>query len=86
MKEQSFKILADARQSLNSLKISSNEKENLIKLIGVLATSLEKYNHNPSDVKTLAQAVIDNHALLYMLKQQTEELDALRELSINLTS
>ncbi|HSG45803.1 MAG TPA: sensor domain-containing diguanylate cyclase, partial [Anaerolineales bacterium] len=69
-----------------SLKISSNEKENLIKLIGVLATSLKKYNQNLSDVKSLTQAVIDNHALLYMLKQQTEELDALRELSINLTS
>jgi diguanylate cyclase (GGDEF)-like protein len=86
MKEQNFKILADARQLLDNTKIPSNEKETLIKLIGVLATSLEKYKQNSSDIETLAQAVIDNHALLYMLKQQTEELDALRKLSINLTS
>ena len=86
MKEQYFKILADARQSLDGLKISSNERESLIKLIGVLATSLEKYKQNSSDIETLVQAVIDNHALLFMLKQQTEELDALRKLSINLTS
>ena len=86
MKEQHFKILADARQSLDSLKISSNQKETLLKLIGVLAVSLEKYKPNSSDVESLAQAVINNHALLYILKQQSEELDALRKLSINLTS
>ena len=87
MKEQHFKILADARKSLDDLKLSANEKDSLVKLIGILATSLEKYNQNSQEeIEALAQSVIDNHALLFMLKQQTEELDALRKLSINLTS
>jgi len=86
MKEQSFKILAEARQTLESIKIPSSEKETLVKLISILATSLEKHNQTTADVQSLAQAVIDNHALLSLLKQQTEELDALKKLSINLTS
>ena len=86
MKEQHFKILADAKQSLDKINLPTDEKETLTKLIGVLTTSLEKNNQNSSDIANLAQNVIDNHALLYLLKQQTEELDALRKLSINLTS
>ena len=86
MKEQSFKILSEARQILDGLKIPANEKESLIKLIGVLATSIEKYSPDDSSIYTLVDTVVNNQALLSMLKQQTEELDALRKLSINLTS
>ena len=86
MKDKSFKILAEARQMLDETKIPLNEKETLIKLIGVLTASLENHHQDSSEVNSLAQAVIDNHALLSMLKQQTEELDALKKLSINLTS
>lgn len=86
MKEQSFRILAEARQTLDNINIPSSEKDILIKLIGILATSLAKYNQTSAEVESLAQTIIDNHALLSMLKQQTEELDALRKLSINLTS
>lgn len=86
MKDQSFKILAEARHILDEAKIPLNEKESLIKLISILTASLEKHNKNSSDVQSLARAVIDNHALLSLLKQQTEELDALKKLSINLTS
>ena len=86
MKDQHFKILADARQSLDKIKLPSNQKDTLIKLISVLATSLEKNQQDSSEIQNLAQAVVDNHALLNLLKQQTEELDALRKLSINLTS
>ena len=86
MNEENFKILADARQILEGIKISSNERESLIKLIGILATSIEKHGFSNAEVESIAQAVINNHALLSMLKQQTEELDALKKLSINLTS
>jgi len=72
---------------LDEVKISSTEKDTLIKLIGILATSLEKYGQNNNeDVSSVAKALIDNRALLSMLKQQTEELDTLKKLSINLTS
>jgi len=86
MKDKPFKILAEARQILDDTKIPANEKETLIKLIEVLTASLENHHQDPSEVKSIAQALIDNHALLTMLKQQTEELDALKKLSINLTS
>ncbi|HAV78040.1 MAG TPA: hypothetical protein DCX53_11890 [Anaerolineae bacterium] len=87
MKEQNFKILSEARQILDKLKVPSNEKETLTKLIGILATSLERYNQDSTaDLESLAHSVIDNRALLSLLRQQSEELDALRKLSINLTS
>ena len=86
MKEQTLKILQDARQMLDGKNILQSDKDVIVKLIGVLATSLEKYSNNHSDATGLAQALVDHQALLSMLKQQMEELDALKKLSINLTS
>lgn len=86
MKEQTLKVLADARQRLNGMDVPPGDKDILVKLIGVLAASLERYSSNHSDAASLAQALIDNQALLTMLKQQTDELNALKKLSINLTS
>lgn len=86
MKEQTLMVLADARQKLDGMKVPPGDRDVLIKLIGVLAASIEKYSSNHSDAANLAQALIDNQALLNMLKQQTDELNALKKLSINLTS
>lgn len=86
MKEQTLKVLADARQRLNGMDVPPGDKDILVKLIGVLAASLERYSSNHSDAASLAQSLIDNQALLTMLKQQTDELNALKKLSINLTS
>lgn len=86
MKEQTLKVLADARQMLDGMEMPPADKEVLARLIGLLTESLEKYSSNHSDSSSLAQTLIDNRALLAMLKQQTEELNALKKLSINLTS
>lgn len=86
MNETNFKVLADARQKLEKLKISSNDRDSLLKLIGVLTASIEKYDQNDLNAESIVDAVVNNQALLLMLKRQTEELDALRKLSINLTS
>jgi len=86
MKEQILNILADARKELGEKNIPPAEKDTLLKLIGILALSLEKHSNNHTDKTDLAQAVVNNHALLSMLKQQSEELDTLKKLSINLTS
>jgi len=86
MKEQIINILADARKELDEKDIHTNERDTLLKLIGILAISLDKYSNNHMDKTNLAQAVVNNHALLSMLKQQSEELDTLKKLSINLTS
>ena len=86
MKEQTLQILADARKTLDEIDVSPDERDILVKLIDILAASLEKYPQNQNDKVALAQAVINNQALLAMLKQQSEELNALKKLSINLTS
>jgi diguanylate cyclase (GGDEF)-like protein len=86
MKEQTLKVLAEARQMLNEKDIPHSDKDVLLKLVGILAASIEKYSQDHSDATSLTQALIDNGALLAMLKQQTEELNALKKLSINLTS
>ncbi len=78
--------MAEARQILEGKNILQSDKDVLVKLIGILATSVEKYSNNHSDKLALVNALVDNQALLAMLKQQTEELDALKKLSINLTS
>lgn len=86
MKEQTLKILSDARQLLDAKGVPPADRETLLKLIGVLSTSIEKYANGRSGTTGLAQALVDNHALLTLLKQQSEELDTLKKLSINLTS
>ncbi|NJC95961.1 MAG: hypothetical protein C3F07_21270 [Anaerolineales bacterium] len=84
MDEDRKKILADARLILEELGEPPEEREYLSKLIDILTASIEK--HSPDQMEELAQRVIDNRALLGHLKQLTDELDALKELSINLTS
>jgi diguanylate cyclase (GGDEF)-like protein len=86
MKEKSLKTLDEARRLLDAENIPPVERDALLKLIDILSASLEKFSTDGSDPVRLARDLVDNSALLAMLKQQTEELDALRKLSINLTS
>jgi diguanylate cyclase (GGDEF)-like protein len=81
------KILEDAYQVLENQGESPIAREYLLKLLDVLSVALEKYSQgNPEEGKALALQLIDHRAMLLMLKQQTDELDALKKLSINLTS
>ena len=80
-------IRDETRKALIEQGVSSADSENLIKLLDILLTSLDRYS--PGDAKSpneLARQLIENRALLSLLKQQTEELEALKKLSINLTS
>ena len=63
------------------------EKEFLSKLLDILTASIEKISpddHN--SIQSVVHQLIDHQALLAILKQQTDELDALKKLSIHLTS
>ncbi|HVF25579.1 MAG TPA: sensor domain-containing diguanylate cyclase [Anaerolineales bacterium] len=87
MGDNRTKILAEARGFLEKQGGSAHEKENLIGLLDILTAALERYS--PNDIQNtqgIARELINNRALLAMLKQQTDELDALKKLSINLTS
>jgi diguanylate cyclase (GGDEF)-like protein len=87
MGDNRLKILAEARGFLEKQGGSVQDRETLIGLIDVLTAALERYS--PDDIQNtqgIARELINNRVLLAMLKQQTDELDALKKLSINLTS
>ena len=87
MGDHRLEILNEARNILNQEGGSENEKESLLKLLDILAAALVKISPEENDqLETMAHELINNRSLLAMLKQQTEELDALKKLSINLTS
>ncbi len=87
MGEHRLKILTEARNILEKEGGSQSEREAILKLLDILAASLEKnYPEDNESVENLARELINNRSLLAMLKQQTDELDALKKLSINLTS
>ena len=82
-----LKILAEARNILEQEGGSHTEKESLIKLLDILTASVEKNSsEDNSRIQNIARELIDHQALLAILKQQTDELDALKKLSIHLTS
>src|SRR5215510_11986796 len=87
MSEHRLKILALARQALEAQGGSPVENNHLLRLLDILSASIEKfYPNNHEKPEHLVQGLFDNRALLAMLKQQADELDALRKLSIHLTS
>lgn len=87
MGDNRLKILTEARRILEEQDVSQPEKDALVKLLDILTVAIER--HSPTDEGSLqhvADQLINDHALLSLLKQQTDELDALKKLSINLTS
>jgi len=80
-------MLVETRHQLEEMGEIPEEREYLLKLLDILTTSLERYSiHDPENIREVARSLIDSRALLAMLKQQGDELDALKKLSINLTS
>ena len=87
MGDHRLRILNEARNILEKEGGSQSEKESLLKLLDILTASLEKFSPESNDhIGNIARELINNRSLLAMLKQQTDELDALKKLSINLTS
>ncbi len=69
--------------------IPAAEKEGILKLIQALmeaAESTTRPRKQDDQVKTITEEVISKHSLMTLVKQQADELDALKRLSLNLTS
>lgn len=69
--------------------IPSEEKEGILRLIKVLVEVAESSPNSPSkntEDKQFTQEIISKHSLLTLVKQQADELNSLRNLSLNLTS
>ena len=82
-----LRILAEARNILEKEGGSHAEKDSLLKLLDIITASAEKISPDDNHtIETIARELIDHQALLAVLKQQTDELDALKKLSIHLTS
>lgn len=87
MGDQRLQILTEARRILEQEGGSQSDTEAILKLLDILRASLEKFPpENKNTFEDIARQLINNRSLLAMLKQQTDELDALKKLSINLTS
>jgi len=87
MGDSRLKILTEARLILEKETDSPNERDSVVKLLEILILALEKHSLNEDEtIQSVAQQLIDSNSLLALLKQQTDELDALKKLSINLTS
>jgi diguanylate cyclase (GGDEF)-like protein len=69
--------------------IPPEDKEGILKLIQVLAEAAAvspQPRKKGDQIKTFTQAIVSKHSLMTLVKQQAEELDALKNLSLNLTS
>jgi diguanylate cyclase (GGDEF)-like protein len=83
-----LEILEQARNIVkNDGNISSSEQGDLLKMIDIMAAAVRDYA-SPSDYMPSKERgkVSTRHALLSLLKQQADELDALKKLSLSLTS
>lgn len=83
-----LEILDEARKTLEQGELSKTEQEDLIKLLDVLALALERYSPEnlEEEVYGLSENLISSQGLMALAKQQADELDALKVLSLNLTS
>ena len=84
-------ILAQARRIvIEDGRLSPRERQDLLELINSLAESSQPIPalRQPSESQAVArpESSSASHALLSLLKQQADELDALKKLSLNLTS
>lgn len=85
-----LEILNQARRILmEENHLSSDESDDVLNslnaLIEVIGGSVDSKDV-PEQARRLATDLIQNHSLLLILKQQADELDALKRLSLNLTS
>jgi diguanylate cyclase (GGDEF)-like protein len=69
--------------------ISQEERNSILKLIRVLVDTAESVKHardRKGEERLATHEVISRYSLLAMVKQQADELDALKRISLNLTS
>ena len=83
-------ILDQARRLLTGEdQLASGESEEILKLLNVLVEAIERStdsNEAEKQARRLAGDLVKNRTLVFALKQQADELDALKKLSLGLTS
>lgn len=83
-------VLAQARRIvMEDGRLSPTERQDLLRLINTLSEASQPMLRSvleKRDSLSQAEGISASHALLALLKQQADELDALKKLSLNLTS
>ena len=81
------KILRDARQRLLKKGIPPKEQEKLLNLLDALTTSLgDAVLQNEDFAALMVETVLDKGNLFTIVEHQAAELDALKRITLNLTS
>lgn len=84
------RIIEQAREIISQdSTLPSEEKEGILKVIQILIDAVDKsldLEDDANRLKIIAQEIISRHSLVTVVKQQADELDALKNLSLNLTS
>ncbi len=85
-----LEVLDQARELLAGMSnVPPAQADELMKLLNVLVEAIERNRGTEEaekQARPLAEALIQNRNLVFTLKQQADELDALKKLSLNLTS
>ncbi|HEX8992694.1 MAG TPA: sensor domain-containing diguanylate cyclase [Anaerolineales bacterium] len=85
-----LEVLDQARGLLAGIpNLPSVQSEELLKLLNVLIEAIERnlgVEEAEKQARPLAEGLVQNRNLVFTLKQQADELDALKKLSLNLTS
>ena len=83
-------VLQEARELLEKSGVEANDRKEILALLNILINAVEKTSGEKEELgeisSSLASNLISSQALLTLLKQQTAELNALRKLSLSLTS
>jgi two-component system cell cycle response regulator len=81
-------VLKAARQRLEKSSIPVEDQEVLLNLLNLMVSTLEDTEGpiEESEIVRLADALADNSHLMNLINHQAAELDALRRITLNLTS
>ncbi len=80
-------ILREARHRLEQKDVPLNQQERLLELLNLLMTIMDDSTlQDESFSKHLVEALSDNGNLLMLIQRQAAELDALKGITLNLTS
>ena len=88
MTDSFHQILNEARKSLEKRGIEPNHRDELLALLEILVSASAQTDGRQVDEVSLSLAsnIVSSQALLSLVKQHTAELNALRRLSLKLTS
>ncbi len=85
--DSSTTFLASVRQQMEKNGTPAEIRQNLLGLLEALLATLETLpGQNNACAERLVQGFLDNNSLLVLISQQAAELDAIKRISLNLTS